>query len=46
MPNFFKRACDFDDIGPVEVHHVSKGVVNFDNFLMHVNKVFIMQLCD
>ena len=46
MPNFFKRVCDFDDIGPVEVHHVSQGVANFDNFLIRVNKVLIMQLCD
>ncbi len=46
MPNFFQRACDFNDIGPVEVHHVSQGVANFDNFLRHVIKVLIMQRCD
>jgi hypothetical protein len=46
MPNFFQRACDFNDIGPVEVHHVSQGVANFDHFLIHVNKVLILQLYD
>jgi len=43
---FFQTACHFDDIGLVEVYHVSQGVANFVYFLIHVIKVLIMQLCD